>query len=106
MLVMLASGVKTVFPDGLRYIKQNLIEYKVSLFVGVPILIEKMYETIIKELEKQKKLGLINFAIRLSNLLLKLHIDVRRKLFKPLIDQLGSEMRFIILEVHLLIKSC
>ena len=59
MLVMLASGVKTVFPDGLRYIKQNLIEYKVSLFVGVPILIEKMYETIIKELEKQKKLGLI-----------------------------------------------
>ena len=96
MLVMLASGVKTVFPDGLRYIKQNLIEYKVSLFVGVPILIEKMYETIIKELEKQKKLGLINFAIRLSNLLLKLHIDVRRKLFKPLIDQLGSEMRFII----------
>lgn len=105
MLVMLASGVKTVFPDGLRYIKQNLIEYKVSLFVGVPILIEKMYETIIKELEKQKKLGLINFAIRLSNLLLKLHIDVRRKLFKPLIDQLGSEMRFIILEVHLLIKK-
>ena len=96
MLVMLASGVKTVFPDGLRYIKQNLIEYKVSLFVGVPILIEKMYSTIIKELERQKKLGLINFAIGLSNILLKLHIDVRRKLFKPLIDQLGSEMRFII----------
>ncbi len=96
MLVMLASGIKTVFPDGLRYIKQNLIEYKVSLFVGVPILIEKMHSTIIKELEKQKKLGLINFAMEVSNLLLKLHIDVRRKLFKKLIDELGSEMRFII----------
>lgn len=96
MLVMLTSGMKTVFPDGLRYIKQNLIEYKVSVFVGVPILIEKMYSTIIKELEKQKKLGLINFAMKVSNLLLKLHIDVRRKLFKKLIDELGSEMRFII----------
>lgn len=96
MLVMLASGVKTVFTDGLRYIKQNLIEYKVSIFVGVPILIEKMYSTIIKELKNQKKLGLINFAIKVSNLLLKLHIDVRRKLFKKLIDELGSEMRFII----------
>ena len=96
MLVMLTSGMKTVFPDGLRYIKQNLIEYKVSIFVGVPILIEKMYSTIIKELEKQKKLGLINFAMKVSNLLLKLHIDVRRKLFKKLIDELGSEMRFII----------
>lgn len=96
MLVMLASGVKTVFTDGLRYIKQNLIEYKVSIFVGVPILIEKMYSAIIKELKNQKKLGLINFAIKVSNLLLKLHIDVRRKLFKKLIDELGSEMRFII----------
>ena len=96
MLVMLTSGTKTVFPDGLRYIKQNLVEYKVSVFVGVPILIEKMYSTIIKELEKQKKLGLINFAMKISNLLLKLHIDVRRKLFKKLIDELGSEMRFII----------
>lgn len=96
MLVMLASGMKTVFPDGLRYIKQNLAEYKVSVFVGVPILIEKMYSTVQKELEKRKKLKLVNFLIGLSNFLLKLHIDIRRKLFKPLIDALGGSMRFII----------
>ena len=74
MLVMLASGMKTVFPDGLRYIKQNLAEYKVSVFVGVPILIEKMYSTVQKELEKRKKLKLVNFLIGLSNFLLKLHM--------------------------------
>ncbi len=96
MLVMLASGMKTVFPDGLRYIKQNLAEYKVSVFVGVPILIEKMYSTVQKELEKRKKLKLVNFLIGLSNFLLKLRIDIRRKLFKPLIDALGGSMRFII----------
>lgn len=96
MLVMLSSGIRTVFPDGLRYIKQNLIEYKVSLFVGVPILIEKMYSTIIKELKKQKKLGLVNFTIKISNILLKFHIDIRRKLFKKIIDGLDSDMRFII----------
>lgn len=96
MLVMLASGMKTVFPDGLRYIKQNLAEYKVSVFVGVPILIEKMYSTVQKELEKRKKLKLVSFLIGLSNFLLKLHIDIRRKLFKPLIDALGGSMRFII----------
>lgn len=96
MLVMLSSGIRTVFPDGLRYIKQNLIEYKVSLFVGVPILIEKMYSTIIKELKKQKKLELVNFTIKISNTLLKFHIDIRRKLFKKIIDGLGSDMRFII----------
>ena len=44
MLVMLACGVKTVFPDGLKYIKQNLKEYKVTIFVGVPALVEAMYK--------------------------------------------------------------
>ena len=96
MLVMLASGVKTVFPDGLKYIQKNLVEYKVSVFVGVPVLIDKMHSTIIKELERQGKTKLINFMIKFSNVLMKLHIDIRRILFKPLINALGGNMRFII----------
>ena len=96
MLVMLASGVKTVFPDGLKYIQKNLVEYKVSVFVGVPVLIDKMHSTIIKELEKQGKTKLINFMIKFSNVLMKLHIGIRRILFKPLINALGGNMRFII----------
>ena len=96
MLVMLAAGVKTVFPDGLRYIKQNLKEYEVSVFVGVPLLVNKMYENIEKEIEKQGKTKLINFATKISNFLLKFHIDIRRKLFKQVLDGLGGKMRFII----------
>ena len=96
MIVMLACGVKTVFTDGLRYIQQNLKEYKVSVFVGVPLLVDKMYENIEKEIEKQNKTKLIEFAKGLSNCLLKLHIDIRRKLFKQVIDGLGGEMRFVI----------
>ena len=96
MLVMLAAGVKTVFPDGLRYIKQNLKEYGVSVFVGVPLLVNKMYENIEKEIEKQGKTQLINFATKISNFLLKFHIDIRRKLFKQVLDGLGGKMRFII----------
>ena len=96
MLVMLACGVKTVFPDGLRYIKQNLNEYKVTIFVGVPVLIEAIYKAIIKEIEKQGKTKLIDVAVSISNLLLKLHIDIRRSLFKQVIEGLGGELRFII----------
>ena len=96
MLVMLAAGVKTVFPDGLRYIKQNLKEYEVSVFVGVPLLVNKMYENIEKEIEKQGKTKLINIATKISNFLLKFHIDIRRKLFKQVLDGLGGKMRFII----------
>ena len=96
MIVMLACGVKTVYTDGLRYIQKNLKEYKVTVFVGVPILVDKMYENIEKEIAKQNKTKLIEFAKALSNVLLKLHIDIRRKLFKQVIDGLGGEMRFVI----------
>ncbi len=96
MVMMLASGVKTVFPDGLRYIKQNLNEYKVTLFVGVPVLVEAIYKTIMKEIEKQGKTKLIKVATVISNILLKLHIDIRRVLFKQVIDALGGELRFVI----------
>ena len=96
MIVMLACGVKTVFPDGLRYIKQNLNEYKVTLFVGVPVLVEAIYKTIMKEVNKQGKTKLIKNAIKISNMLRKIHIDVRRKLFKSVIDALGGELRLII----------
>ena len=96
MLVMIASGMKTVFTDGLRYIKQNLVEYKVSLFVGVPVLIDKMHSSIMKEIDKQGKTKLINTAIKISNALRKVHIDLRKQLFKPINNALGGNMRFII----------
>lgn len=96
MVVMLACGVKTVFPDGLRYIKQNLLEYQVSVFVGVPLLVDKMYANIEKEIEKQGKTKLIKIAVKISNFLLKFHIDIRRKIFKQIIDGLGGKMRFVI----------
>ena len=96
MVMMLAYGVKTAFPDGLRYIKQNMQEYKVSVFVGVPLLTEAIYKAILKEVEKQGKTKMVKTATKVSNGLLKLHIDVRRKLFKQILDGLGGELRLVI----------
>lgn len=96
LIMMLACGVRTSFPDGLRYVAQNLKEYEVSVFVGVPLLVEAIYNKVVKEIDKQGKTKLIKNAIRISNFLLKFHIDIRRKLFKQIIDQLGGKMRFVI----------
>ena len=97
MVFVLACGVKTVYADGLRYVKQNLAEYKVSMFVGVPLLVESIYKGIKKEIEKQGKTKLINFAMKVSNFLLKLKIDVRRKLLKQVLDGIGGALRFVII---------
>ncbi len=92
----LSCGLRNVFPDGLKYIKHNLKEYEVSVFVGVPILVETIYKTIMKEIDKQGKTKVFNMATKLSNFLLKLHIDLRRKLFKSILDQLGGKLRFVV----------
>ena len=96
MLMMLGFGVETVFPDGLRYIKQNLAEYKVSAFVGVPVLTEAIYKAILKEVEKTKQTKKVKMAIKISNFLLKFGIDIRRKLVKKIIGALGGELRTIV----------
>ncbi len=94
-LIMLSSGITTVFPDGLKYIGQNLKEYHVTFFVGVPALIEKIYEKIEEQIEKQKLTKVIKIAKTFTNLLLKLGIDIRRKIYKKIIDALGG-LRFVI----------
>ncbi len=96
MIVMLAFGVTTVFPDGLRYIAQNLKEYKVSVFVGVPLLVEAIYKRIEQGVAKKGKTKLVALAKKISNLLLKLHIDVRKKVFQEILDELGGSLRFVI----------
>ncbi len=96
MVVMLAFGVTTAFPDGLRYIAQNLKEYKVSIFVGVPLLIEAIYKRVEQGIAKKGKTKVVNLAKKISNILLRLHIDMRRKIFKEILDELGGDMRFII----------
>ena len=96
MAVMLACGVKTVFPDGLKYVKQNLQEYGVSIFVGVPALIDAMYKNIEKTIEKQNMTNKVKIGKALTGFLLKFGIDIRRKVFKQIIDGLGGKMRFVI----------
>lgn len=95
-LLMLRKGASTVFCDGLKYIQKNMMEYGVSVFVSVPLIIESMYRKILSAAEKSGQTGKLRFAAGLSGLLMKIHIDVRRKLFRSVIDQLGGKLRMII----------
>ena len=96
MIVMLACGVATAFPDGLRYVAQNLKEYKVSVFIGVPLLVEAIYKKVEQAIEKKGKTKIVELAKKISNFLLKFKIDIRRKLFKEIIDELGGHLRFVV----------
>lgn len=93
---MIAGGAATAYCDGLKHLQKNIVEYKVSLFFCVPLLIESIYKRVMQTVKKEGKEKTVIFGRKLSKFLLKFGIDIRRKLFKQILDQLGGELRFVI----------
>ncbi len=95
-IMFLAHGAANVFCDGLRYVAQNLVEYGVTVFVCVPLIIEGIHKKIMHTVKKQGKEKKLAFGRKLSRLLLSVGIDVRRKLFRDIHEALGGKMRYVI----------
>lgn len=96
ILFIMSNGARSVFCDGLRHIQENMVEYGVSVFIAVPLLIESMDKKIWKAIEKQGKTKLVKSAMKISKFLMKLHIDIRKKIFKDIHKQLGGKLRFVV----------
>lgn len=90
-LAVLTLGGCIHIYDGLRYIAQNIQEYKVHMVIGVPTVFEMIHRRILQSIEKQGKMKKFNFARKLSRFLRRIGIDVRRKLFKEILAGLGGE---------------
>lgn len=87
------SGATVAFCDGLKYIAKNLEEYKISVFVAVPLVLETIYKKIQKGIKEQGKEKIVNIMSKIANFLLIFHIDIRRKVFKSVLNQLGGRIR-------------
>lgn len=90
-----SCGITLAFCDGLRYYAQNLKDYDVSIIVAVPLLLETIYKKIQKGIDESGKREKFEKGIKISRALMKLHIDVRKKLFKEVREKLGSRIRII-----------
>lgn len=95
-MLMIVCGVTTAFCDGLKYLQKNMVEYKVSVFFCVPLLIESIYKKVMATVKKEGKEKTVAFGIKLTKFLLKFGIDIRRKVFRQILDQLGGNLRFVI----------
>jgi long-chain acyl-CoA synthetase len=89
------SGVCIAFCDGLKYYAQNLKEYNVTIIVAVPALLEVIYKKIKKGIEESGQKEKFEKGVKISEFLLKLHIDLRKKIFKAVRKNLGENIRII-----------
>ncbi len=95
-LYPISKGCSIAFCDGIRHIAENVKEYQATAMISVPALYEAIYKKIMKGIEKQGKLEKVEKGIRISNFLLKFGIDIRRKIFKEIIDNLGGKARLFV----------
>ena len=95
-LYPLYRGTSIAVCDGIKHIAENLKEYQISVMISVPILYENMYKKLMKGIKKQGKYEKVQKGIKISNALRKVHIDVRKKLFKEIHDVLGGHVRLFV----------
>lgn len=95
-LLPFANGSSVAICGGLRYIVPDMQESKPTAMLAVPLLVESLYKKINQSIEKSGKAGLVNSMLHLTNALKNVGIDIKRKVFKEIYDNLGGNMRIIV----------
>lgn len=88
-------GSTVAFCEGLKYIQKNMQEFHVNVFVGVPLILENIHKKVWKSIDEQGKTKLIKTMVVITKILSKIGIDIRRKVFKPILDQFGGKLRIV-----------
>lgn len=91
-----ALGASIAICEGLKYILPNIQESKPTAVLGVPILIENIHKNINKSIEKSGKAGVVSSMIHVTNAIKTVGIDLKRKVFKEILDNLGGRLRIIV----------
>lgn len=96
LLFMVHSGVCIAYCDGIKHVAQNLREYGVTLLVAVPAIMEAIYRRLKDAVKKSGKERLFNMIVAVSDILRSVGIDLRKKLFKSVFEQLGPRLRLAV----------
>ena len=95
-LYPLSAGCSIVFSKGVRHIANELKNFQITAMICVPVVFEKMYDKLQKAIDEKGKLKTVEKGKKLSNVLLKVGIDVRKKLFKEIHENLGGNIRIMV----------
>lgn len=95
-LYPISIGCAIVFSKGIRHIGDEMKDFKITAMITVPIMMEKIYEKIIKGIEKKGKLQSVQKGVKISNVLQFVGIDIRKKLFKEIHENLGGALRLVV----------
>ena len=95
-LLPMARGSSIAICQGLKYIVPDLKETNPTAMLAVPLLIESLYKKINQTIEKSGKTGLVNSMMHVTNALKNVGVDIKRKVFAEIYENLGGKIRIIV----------
>lgn len=90
------AGASTMINDSIKNTLRNFAKYKPTALILVPLYVETIYKRIWSEIDKKGMRKTVRVAMKVSDALLKIGIDVRRKLFKDVHEALGGRLKYIV----------
>lgn len=95
-LLPMAYGCSIAVCQGLRYLIDDMKEVKPTVMLAVPLLLEKLYKRVNESIKNSKKESIVNSMIYVTNVLKYSGIDIKQKVFKEILINLGGSMRVIV----------
>lgn len=95
-LLPLYSGASICHCDGLRYITSNMLEYHPSVILCVPLLLEKMYQKIMKSIQKTLPKKYTENLKENENIIDKLPFYIKGIVKRKVKNSLGGRLRVFI----------
>jgi long-chain acyl-CoA synthetase len=95
-LALLNYGGTIAINDSLRHVVQNFQKYRPTGLVLVPLFVNTLYKRIWSQARSTGKESLLHYGAKLSNALLSVGFDVRKRLFAQVRDAFGGRLHKII----------
>lgn len=89
-------GATMVINDSIKNVLRNFVKYKPNALMLVPLYVETMYKKIWSEIDKKGMRKKVRTAMKISDALLKVGIDMREKFFSQITGALGGNLKIIV----------
>ena len=95
-LYPISIGGSIAFCEGVKHMADNIKEFGITAMISVPAVFDIIYRKVMKAIEKKGKLQNLEKGKKISNLLLKVKIDLRKQLFKEVHESLGPKLKLVV----------
>ena len=95
-LYPVSIGACICFCEGVKHMADNIKEFKITAMISVPAVFDIIYRKVMKTIEKKGKIATLEKGKKISQLLLKLKIDLRKQIFKEVHESLGPDLKLVV----------